>query len=73
MRRLPIGMLVGGAEPGDAQRGRIGKRAAEIGGAGAGADRGVQRCNDRCRVIGQKLPGQYCVGIPAANAWPDLS
>ena len=40
---FPVGMLVGGAEARHPQRRRIGERAAEIGGRGAGLRRGLER------------------------------
>ena len=67
MRRLPVGMLVGGAEPRHPERRRIGERAAEIGGRGPGARRSLEGVDDRGRIVGEKAFGQRRVIRPAAR------
>ena len=66
MRRLPIPMLVRQAEPCDAQRRRVRERAAEIGESGPGGDRGLERGDDRFRIVAQEKLGQLGVLRPLA-------
>jgi len=48
---FPVGMLVGGAEAGDPQRGCIGQGPAEIGRRRAGLRRGLERVDDCDRIV----------------------
>jgi hypothetical protein len=61
---LPVRMLVGGAEPGDAQCRGIGERTAEIGCSGTGAQRRRQCRDDPLGIVGEQLPGQLDVRSP---------
>ena len=51
VRRFPIPVFVGQAEPRDTQRGRITKRAAEIVECGSAGNRGLERVDDRTRIV----------------------
>ena len=57
-RRFPVAMLVRGAELRDAERRRIGKRAAEVGWGRAGHNRRLQRLQNPVRIIAKQGPGE---------------
>ena len=67
MRRFPIPMLIRRAEPGDTQRSRITKRAAEVSEIGPIRDRGLERGDDRARIVAQEKLGQLGVLQPRAS------
>ena len=69
-RRLPVGMLVRGAETYNAQRRRIGERAAEIGGRRPRPDSRLERRQDRLRIIAEELGGELHMIRPAIGTVP---
>ena len=58
VRGLPVGMLVCGAKPGDAQRRGIGESATEIGCGGTSPQRRRQCRDDPFGIVGQQLTRQ---------------
>jgi hypothetical protein len=56
--RFPVGMLVGGAETRDAERGHIREGAAEIGGGCARDNRRLERLHDRPCIIAKEGGGK---------------
>jgi hypothetical protein len=66
--RLPVGMLVRGAETSNAQRRRVGQRAAEIGRGCPHPDRRLERRQDRVRIIPEDGRGQLRMTRPAIAA-----
>ena len=50
---FPVGMLVGGAKAGDPERCRIGQCPAEIGRRRTGLCRGLERVDDRDRIVSE--------------------
>ena len=63
--RLPVGMLVRGAETRNAQRRRVGQRAAEIGRGRPRPDRRLERRQDGVRIIAKEGGGQLRMIRPA--------
>ena len=57
-RRFPVAMLVRGAELRDAERRRIGKRAAEIGWRRARRNRRLQSLQNPARIIAKQGAGE---------------
>jgi hypothetical protein len=53
VRRLPVGVLVGVAEPSHPKRRRVSERPAKISGSGARADRRLDRVNDPGRIVAE--------------------
>ena len=68
MRRLPVGVLVGIAEPRHPQRRRVGEGSAKVGRSGAGADRRLERVDDPDRIVAEQLPGERRVVRPGMRA-----
>jgi hypothetical protein len=65
VRRLPVRMLVCRAEPGDPKCRGIGERTAEIGRGGPTAYCPRKCGDDRLRIVGEQLPGQFGMALPA--------
>ena len=63
--RLPVGMLVRGAETRHAQRCRVGQRAAEIGRGRPRQDRRLERRQDRVGIVAEEGGGQLRMIRPA--------
>jgi hypothetical protein len=55
---LPVGMLIGTAEPRHPERRRTGEGAAEIAGSGSRSDRRLERGHDRARIVAEEQIGE---------------
>src|SRR5271165_7399940 len=62
--RLPIRMLVGGAEASDPERRRVSKRSPDIGGGGAATCRRRDRFNNCYRIVTEEAVSQRRVIRP---------
>ena len=68
VRRLPVGVLVGGAETRHPERRRVGERSAKVGRSGAGTDRRLERLDNFGRIIAEELFGERRLATPARAA-----
>ena len=68
VRRLPVGVLVGIAEPRHPERRRISERAAEVGRSGPCADRRLEGVHDRGRIVAEQRLGRAPRGPTSARA-----
>src|SRR3982750_2296445 len=64
--RLPVGMLVGAAEPGYSERGRIGQRTAEVHGSRPRPGCGLERADNGFWFLAQQVFSQGRVLRPGA-------
>jgi hypothetical protein len=69
--RLPVGVLIGIAEARHPKRRRVSKRAPEVGGSRAGADRRLKCVNNPGRIVTEQLSGERRVVGPAGCAAAD--
>jgi len=67
MRCLPVAVLVGSAEARHPKRHRISKRSAEVSRSGAGADRRLERVNDRDRIVTEQFSSEHPVLGPVID------